>query len=232
MATTAEKENTSTLASPLIKKKTVVLSQGTRFGSYISEVRNKILPSVYLSENTVYILSSILDMIADGLVRRAARLVYSNEKETLYAEDIETIFRILSRARGTVDEVVDYALETIVTYFESRNAAIGDDESANTHVRMMRSQHSQLVMPVSRLESVIRSACSCRVSEYAPVFLAALIEKLCVQILELSHSVTLTHDKKIISPLHLSKALKAPELAHVALMLRQLGVHLPNSYTN
>jgi histone H3/H4 len=232
MASHVEKENNSTLAAPLIKKKTVTLSQGTKFGSYISEVRNKVLPSVYLSENTVYILSSILEMIADGLVRKSARLVYSNEKETLYAEDLETIFRILSRSRGQVDEVVDYALETIVTYFESRNAPTGDDESAATHVRIMRSQHSQLVMPVSRLESVIRSACSCRVSEYAPVFLAALIEKVCIQILELAHNITQSYDKKIITPLHLSKALKSVELAHIALVLHQLGVHVPNAYTN
>lgn len=230
MAAQADKETTSVTTTPLLKKKTVTLSQGTRFGSYIGQIRNQILSHVYLSENTVYILSSILDMLADGLVRKAARLVYSHDKETLYAEDLEAIFRIMCRSRGRVEEAVEFSLETIVHYFESKNPAIGDDETAKT--RVMRSEHSQLVMPVSRLENVIRSACSCRVSEYAPVFLAALMEKLCVQILEVSHAITQQHDKKIITPLHLGKALKSPELAHVLLSLQILGIHLPNTFTS
>ena len=50
-----------------------------------------------------------------------------------------------------------------------------------------------------------------RVSADAPVFLAAVLEYLCAEIIELSSTSTLEHKKKTINPRFISLAIKSDE---------------------
>jgi histone H2A len=78
---------------------------------------------------------------------------------------------------------------------------------------------------VARTGHILRKNTTLRVSETAPVYMAAAIEYICAEIIELAGIAASNERKKTISPLHIKKAVIEDE--ELSKLMRNLGVLLP-----
>ncbi|KAG6813159.1 histone H2A [Tricholoma furcatifolium] len=78
-----------------------------------------------------------------------------------------------------------------------------------THKKRTRSQRAGLVFPVSRIDRLLRKETRAkRIFSAAPVYLAAVIEYLVAEIVELAGNAARDHKKKRIIPRYLQLAIR------------------------
>nr|CUT18440.1 gH2A.2 [Lilium davidii var. unicolor] len=81
--------------------------------------------------------------------------------------------------------------------------------SANLRRRMLRSEKAAIQFPVSRIAHFLKRGRYCRrLGATAPVYLAAVLENLVAEVLELAANMTERHKRKVIKPRHILLAVR------------------------
>ena len=92
-------------------------------------------------------------------------------------------------------------------------------------VRVSRSRRAGLVFPVGRLHRSLRHVTPFRiVSEGAAVYLAAVLEYLCAEVLILANAIARHHRTARITPRHVLMAIHCTTRSTRALLLRVVGL--------
>lgn len=193
------------------------------FQTYIRRILNVASPSARISKESLDLLNFLTNTLGEALAAKTFLLaspinykstpVKSMGHKTLTSRDVQT-------AVGLV--------------FPGELAKHGISESAKAVTRYASSVHlpnakpsarAGLQLSVARTAHILRKNTSFRVSETAPVYMAAAIEYIIYELLELAGLAATNEKKRTISPLHIKQAVIEDE--ELSKLMRTLGVLLP-----
>jgi len=182
------------------------------FKSYIFKVLKQVHPDTGLTADT----SSALDRIVTELIVKISRemmtLVNANKKVTLTSHEVQTAIRLIlpgELAKHAVSEGTK-----AITKFNAwvSGAAEAPKKKGEKRKGTSRSARAGLVFPVKRIEHHIRiNTGNLRVGVGAPVYLAAVLEYLVAEMLELAGNASRDNRKVRITPRHLKLAIDNDE---------------------
>ena len=163
-----------------------------------------------ITESALKTLNDHSNILCATLSKKAKEI--SNTK-TLSSKDIQTAVRLVLPGE-LAKHAVSEGTKAVIKYTSSKHVA--DKKS--------RTERANLVVSVSRVEKFIREFCD-RVSDAAPVYLAAVVQYMIEELVELTYPVT-THmyKKKRITPDHIERAIK--EDGEITCLLKTL--HIPH----
>jgi len=209
----------STKTTPVSSKKKIGTPEGKRktrkkivknlhagninFNTYISKVLHQVQPEIRITVNAKSQINAIINYLGEDIARYAKDLSLSSDRKTVNSRDIQAAVRILLTAELTKHSVSEGT--KAVVKFES-NKGKEDKE------RKTASSRAGLQFPPSRTKLFIKKY-SKRQSAGAAIFLAAVLEYLSAEILELSGNVARDNKKGTISTKHVLLAIsKDPEI--------------------
>jgi histone H2A len=176
------------------------------FSSYIYKVMKQ-TGGTGITTKAMAIMNSFVQDMFDRLAKEAARLAKASKHRTMTSRDIQSATRLLlgsELAKHAVSEGTK-----AVTKYNASQATGGPAGGGKKRVKgTSRSTLAGIGFPVGRIHSRLRDGnYTDRIGSGAPVYLAAVLEYLCAEILELSN----TGKVKRIKPRHIMLAIRNDE---------------------
>lgn len=184
------------------KKKKIDLGN---FSAYLYMVLKQVHPDKGMTSGSLSAVNSCLKIFAKKFSKMARKECQRNNVVTISSVHVSSAVRkILTWELGK--HAIDEGRKAVTKYATSRPDK-GDKK------RKTRQQLCQLTFSVSRCEHYLRDfgASSLRVGADAPVFLTAVIEYLCAEILELSGNSARDNKRVLIKPRDLFFAVENDE---------------------
>jgi histone H2A len=195
----AKKAASKKKAPSKIKKKGRSRKRTESYGSYIYKVLKQVHPNTGISKRGASILNSFIHDIFDRLATEAGKLARYTKKSTLSAREIQTAVRLIlpgELAKHSVSEGIKN-----VTQYTSYGGKKG--------AKVSRSTKAGLQFPVGRISRYLKKGrYAARVGSGAPVYLAAVLEYLAAEILELAGNAARDNNKSRIIPRHVQLAVR------------------------
>jgi histone H3/H4 len=177
------------------------------YGSYIYKVLKQVHPDIGSSKRTISTLNSFVSDIFGRLVNEAGRLARYTKKETMSSREIQTAVR-LTLPGELAKHAVSEGTRAVTKYASSAYYG-GRGQKAKPK---SRSSKAGLQFPVGRIHRYIKTSnLTARVGAGAPVYLAAVLEYLIAEMLELAGNACLHLKMKRITPRHLQLAVREDE---------------------
>jgi histone H2A len=176
----------------------------TSFGIYIYRVLKQVHPDNALTKNVKEQINSFVIYMTKLISQKAKDLATGAKKTTISSREIQSAVRDIIPS-----ELGKHAVSEgtkAVTKFVSTNPGTKDNPKT-------KENRAKLQFSVSRIEKIIRenSGSRMRVGEAAPVYLAAVIEYLCAEILELSGNTARDMKRSTITTRHIFLAIENDE---------------------
>lgn len=148
----------------------------SKFNSAIYTVLKQVHPDGGMRKNTMSVLNKLIIHIAVEIIKEAIDLTIKEDKKTLTSREIQTAVR-LTLPGQLAKHGVSEGTKAITVFTSSQY-------TKNTP----RSKRARLVFPISRVENLIKKYLpkGFRLGGVASVYLAAVLEYLTAEILELS----------------------------------------------
>lgn len=217
-ASDAQKENSDGEKQRKMAKKT---SQG--FGTYIKKVLVKVENGMMISGNAKQQVDGLLRSVAENISLQALRLVGPKVKNqsTVTFREIETAMEILfagNLAKGCKKR----ATKAVKKYKVSKKKK----ETSKNDKPVRREQRAGLLFSIALCEKFIRrfGEVKKKIGSSAPVYLAAVLQNLCAEIIV--HASALAKDKKksTITVRHIFTALSTTE--ELNLLMERFNIQL------
>ena len=179
------------------------------FKIYIYKLLKIVHPDTGMSASAKEQVQNILNLLGNKIALEAYSLTKHACKKTLSSREIQTAVRLVlpeELAKHAVTEGVK-----AVTYFTSAWGSVGS-----------LARQSNLVFPPARAEKFLKEY-NTRLGSGAKVYLAAVLEYLTAEILELSGNAARADRKSIITPRHIMLALANDE--ELDKLERRIGFH-------
>lgn len=157
------------------------------FYTYIHRVLNQVHPDTGMSGNSMDSINNMMRFVLLRIVRTALRY---NNKETVDSSAIQIATRLELPGELTKHAVSEGSKAVMIS---KENPVVKGAK------RETRSKRAKLQFSVSRVENVMRSMGAKRISSGAAIYLAAVLEYLCAEILELAGNAARDSKKKRIS---------------------------------
>lgn len=202
------------------------------FSSYIYKVLKQVHPDHGISKKGMSIVNSFVTDIFDRIVLEAGKLARYSKRATVSAREIQSAVRLV-----LVGELVKHAVSEgtkAVTKFSavSGGKVKGKGKGEPRKKATSKSAKAGLQFPVGRVaRHMKKSRVAARIGGHAPVYLAAVLEYLVAEILELAGNCSIDYNKKRVVPRHLQLAVRNDEeldklLAHVTIASSGVPLHL------
>jgi len=136
------------------------------------------------------------------VAKEAAFLTDVNKRNIITSREIQTAVRLLLPG-----ELAKHGVSEGTKAVTKYNSSIAEKTGAKT----TQSQRAGLVFPVGRLKRMLHEYTRMRIGCGAPVYLAAVLEYLCAEILELSGNASRDNKKVRVVPRHLLLAVRNDE---------------------
>lgn len=185
------------------------------FGVYIFKVLKQVHPDTGIASNAKTTVNNIVLDFADKIVKHADLLLLTTKKSTLTSREIQSAVRMVLPG-----ELAKHAVSEGTKAVTKYNASVSGEEAPQKPARgaakgkgrakgHSTSARAGLTVSVSRAGRVIRSLSSNRrVGRGASVYLAAVLEYLIAEILELAGNSSRDHKKVRITTRDISLATK------------------------
>src|SRR4051812_46564642 len=174
----------------------------TSFSSYIYKVMKQVDPSAAISSKAMAIMNSFVGDMFDRISKEAGRLSKTNKHKTMTSRDVQSATRVLlglELAKHAVSEGTK-----AVTKYNATQASGGVKLTKGAKKGLSRSSRAGLAFPVGRIHSRLRDGTyTDRIGSGAPVYLAAVLEYLCAEILELASKAARDNKAARIRPRHI-----------------------------
>ena len=192
------------------------------FFTHIPKVLKQVHPELGITTEALNEVNLLCHIFAERIVNEATDLSKMNSKKTIGAREIQTAVRTCLPGELT-KHAVSEGTKAHTRYSTMMN---------NGNGRGSRSKKAGLVFPVGRIETLIRHHSGVeRVSGTAAVYLAAVLEYLAAEILELSGNAALDNKKKRVTTRHLLLAIRYDEeLNTLTHNITLSGGVIPNIY--
>jgi histone H2A len=166
------------------------------FFTHIPKVLKQVHPERGITTEALNEVNLLCHIFAERIVNEATDLAKMNGKKTISNNGIQTAVRTCLPGE-LAKHAVREGIKAVTKWMGNRNE------------RGSRSKKASLLFPVGRIESLIRHHSGVeRVSEYAAVYLAAVLEYLTAEILELSGNAARDYKKKRVTTRHLLLAIR------------------------
>ena len=195
------------------KKKTRVQSYAT----YIYKVLKQVHPKTGTSKRSVSVLNSFIGDIFDRIATEASKLARYTKKKTLSSREVQTAVRLTlpgELAKHSVSEGTkavtkykssSYYPSSSTSYFKGQGKG---GKAAQNAKPTSRSSKAGLQFPVGRIHRYMKARHTGRVGSTAAVYMAAVLEYLTAEILELAGNACNDLKFKRITPRHLQLAIR------------------------
>ena len=178
------------------------------YSSYIYKVLKQVHPDKGISSKSMSIMNSFINDAFERIAVEAGKLVRYNKKGTLSSREIQTAVRLVlpgELAKHAVSEGTK-----AVTKYTSNAGKGGRGESKKKATS--RSAKAGLQFPVGRVHRHLKlGKYSSRIGAGAPVYLAAVLEYLAAEVLELAGNAARDNKKARIIPRHVTLAVRNDE---------------------
>ena len=152
-----------------------------KFGFYngIKKVIKQVRPDLGIASDALGMINSLTHQIASDIAVESSNLCKSTDRKTLTSREIQAAVRLILPG-------------------ELSKHAVSEGAKAVTHVAggmkyikgAPRQNSANLQFSVANAEHIIRNGFCARMGDGAPYYLAAVVEYLCAEIIELSGNVT------------------------------------------
>jgi histone H2B len=183
------------------------------YGSYIYKVLKQVDPKKGSTKRVVSIMNSFISDIFDRLANESGRLARYTKKATLSSREIQTAVRLVlpgELAKHAVSEGTKAVTKyTSSAYYAGKKSPAGRGDRNRPE---SKSSRAGLEFPVGRISRYLKKGrFAPRVGSGAPVYLAAVLEYLTAEILELACKACDKSKKKLITPRHVNLAVRGDE---------------------
>ena len=165
------------------------------YKSFIYKVLKQVAPSSGISTKAMNVMDPMVQDLFEKLAAEAGRLARYNKKATITSREVQTAVRLVFPG-----ELVKHAVSEgakAVTKFTVAQDATGT-----------RSSKAGLLFPVGRVHKQLkRGRFATRVSHTAPIYLAAVLEYVVAEVLEIAAKVSIDLKKQRITPRHILLAI-------------------------
>ena len=200
------------------------------YSSYIYKVLKQVHPDTGISSKGMSIMNSYVNDLFERIATEAGKLCRYNKKATLSSREIQTAVRLIlpgELAKHTVSE----GTKAVTKY--TSNAGKGGRGNSKKRTTS-RSAKAGLQFSVGRVHRLLKlGKYSSRIGAGAPVYLAAVLEYLVAEVLELAGNACRDNKKSRITPRHITLAVRNDEELHKLLsgVTLAAGGVLPNIHS-
>lgn len=198
-----------------------------QFDTYIHRVLNQVHPDQRISGESVKLINDIVNYLALHISHKAVMLTKPLDyeakgrktplgKKTISSRDVQAAVRLVIPG-----ELAKHAMSQgakAVTRYTS-------NASKKTTTIKTKAAKAGLQFSVPRSEALLRRNTDLRVSETAPIYLAAVLEYIAAEILELGGINAKNHHMKTLMPRHIKDVVVEDEEIHR--LMRHLHIVLP-----
>lgn len=190
-----------------------------QFETYIFKLLKTVHPDSRISAKCTYQLNEIMVLLATKISECAHQFVALRNYQTVTSREIQSAVRTIlpeqlqkhAISKGTV-AITRYNADVV----EADNHPVNQDgpkkvskpfggrRGNRRYKKPERTEHKAgIIFPVARCKRLIKSVTKCRVGMGAPTYLAAVLEYICAEILELSGNAARDTKKSTIKTRHL-----------------------------
>lgn len=170
--------------------------------TYIYKVLKQVHPDTGISKNAMAILNDFLFDIFKRIANEAEFLTTMVKKRTLSSLEVQSAVRLILPGE-LAKHAVSEGTKSVVKF------QAGFDGFAAP--RGSISSRAGLSFPVGRVRRLLRESAKCRIGQGASIYLAAVLEYLSAEILELSGNAARDLQLKRIIPRHITLAVRGDE---------------------
>lgn len=201
------------------------------YSSYIYKVLKQVHPDTAVSTKAMAIMNGVVNDMLERLVTESSRLTKQNKAQTVGAREIQTAVRLVFPGelhKHGVSEGTKAVTKYNATQTEGKTEGQKKKKQHNS-----RSARAGLQFPVGRVQRQMKSYNVKRVGAGAPVYLAAVLEYIAAEILELAGNAARDNKKQRIVPRHITLAVRNDEELNKLLSDTTIasGGVLPNIHT-
>lgn len=181
------------------------------FSSYIYKVLKQVHPTLGLSNKAMAIMNSFIDDMCNKLAAEASRLANYNKRKTMTSRDVQSAVRIVMGAQRELEmHAVSEGTKAVLSYNKTQVEGVA---SVPRKIKGKgKAAKANIVFSIGRVTRRIRDGLfTDRISSSAPVFLAAVLEYLCAEVVELAGNAAKEYKKTRISPRHILLAVRNDE---------------------
>jgi len=208
---------------PFRGRRRIVRRKGKSFSTYIYKVLKQVHPDTGLSNKAMTIMNDFTSDMFKRICEEAQILVEMVHKRSISSREVQTAVRLVLPG-----ELAKHAVSEGTKAVTKFTSSLGTGNSGKAITASFR---AGLQFPVGRIRGMMKKKCGAyRIGKGAPVYLAAVLEYLCAEILELSGNASRDNKKARIVPRHLQLAIRNDEELNKLLLrvtIPQGGV-LPN----
>ena len=177
------------------------------YSSYIYKVLKQVHPDTGISSKAMSIVNSFVNDAFERIAVEAGKLVRYTKKGTLSSREIQTAVRLILPGE-LAKHAVSEGTKAVTKY--TANAGKGGRKGAKKPTS--RSAKAGLQFPVSRVHRFLKSGKHAkRYGAGAPVYLAAVLEYMAAEVLELAGSAARDNKKARVTPRHVTLAVRNDE---------------------
>lgn len=168
--------------------------------TFIGRVLKQVHPDTSITSQASSIVEELLHHITSRVIDviRIIKIHDPSHTKTYTSRDIQTAIRIVFTGE-LGNHAVSEGTKAVTSYNNTKSGTKGNAKT--------QSSRAGLQFPVARIKTALKARGADRVSKGAPVYLAAALEYLCAEILELSGNAA-REDKRIrIKPRHLIRVI-------------------------
>ena len=189
---------------PTKAKKTRTSSKEIQFRAYVYKVLKQVHPDTGVSKKALNQTSNLAKYVFETIVEQANRLLRMGSKSTLTSRDIQTSLR-LTVPGELAKHGVSEASKAIVRFTDANDSPI---DRTQRRKRISKSALAGLQFPVGRIARMMKEYLNGpRVSLCAPVYLAAVMEYLTAEVLELAGNEARGARRQRITPRDIFQAI-------------------------
>lgn len=166
------------------------MSSRQNYSSYINKIIKQVHPDSGISGDAVSAMNNLILITIDKIAKVTNTVMMRSNKKTVSSREIQTAVRLLFPK-----DLAKHAHQ------DGTKAVIKYNSSKSDGSKGQRSARAGLIFPVTRTENIFMSkSIAKRKSEDMTMYLTAVVEYLCAELLELAGTVALNNKKKRVTP--------------------------------
>lgn len=178
---------------------------------YISKVRKQVHPDEQMSSTAMKVMNDILSEVFDTLHTAMDSVMKSTpNKKTLTHKEAQTAVK-LTFTGELAKHAVSEGAKAVTRFEASAPAKKAAGAKATRAKAKSRTDRAGLMFSVGRVDSALRKIHKHRVSPSCSVFMAAALEYICAEILELAGNAARDNKSVRITPRYITLAVRGDE---------------------
>lgn len=193
------------------------------FDSFIRKVLKQVHPDTGINSKSVELMNNIIRSFFDKIMKTLSILLNKSSRKTVTSREIQFSVIMSFHGKGKITKfAISEGVKSVTKYKESKKRKLTANEPRSTAYR------ASLQFPVIRFWNLMKKhGTTERVSKIAAIYIAAVLEYLTAEILDLAGNVARDNNFTRIKPRHIFLALQNDaELSRISCGMLMGGSHV------